>query len=223
MSLKNSSEKSYFNEGNEDVLQYIDKVGEVLDIGCGAGDNARILNSKNFIIEGITISNAEARVAKEFCKKVYVFNLENGLPEEVKSHQYDYIICSHILEHIQNPKLLLNDIYHSLKKSGKLIVALPNIFHYASRWQLVLGEFKYEESGIWDNTHVKWYSYQSGATLITEHNFKIIDQKVTGDVPLASLVKKILSQKNSEKLAGIFHRISPGLFGYQIIYVATKA
>jgi 2-polyprenyl-3-methyl-5-hydroxy-6-metoxy-1,4-benzoquinol methylase len=219
--VENIVNKSYRNDGNEDVLKFFTQPGKVLDIGCGAGDNARILTPLGFKVDGITISENELKIANPFLHKGYLFNLENGLPDEVKNEQYDYIICSHVLEHICYPERLLNDIKGCMKKNGKLVVALPNLFHYASRWKLMKGEFNYQPAGIWDNTHFRWYTFRTGKEMLINNGFSVLHHSVTGQLPGNSFFSKFLPEKFSEILYNQLKKISPGLFGYQLIYVAT--
>lgn len=219
--MQSISNKSYRNEGNEDVLQFLIKPGKVLDVGCGGGDNARILKPLGFMVDGVTISENELREANPFLQNGYLFNLENGLPEAVKNGQYDYIICSHVLEHICYPEQLLKDIKGCIKKEGKLVVALPNLFHYASRWKLMRGDFNYQTAGVWDNTHFKWYSFKTGKALLERNGFNVIYHSVTGQLPGNSFFSKFLSKKTSARIYNVMKKISPGLFGYQLIYVAT--
>lgn len=219
--MQNINNKIYRNDGNEDVLHFLGKPGKVLDIGCGVGDNARILKSLGFLIDGITISEKELREANPFLQNGYLFNLENGLPEAIKNYQYDYIICSHVLEHICYPEKLLIDIKSCIKREGKIIVALPNLFHYASRWKLMRGDFNYQTAGVWDNTHFKWYNFKTGKLLLENNGFKVIHSSVTGQLPGNSFFSKFLSKKTSQRIYNRLKKISPGLFGYQLVYVAT--
>ena len=220
--MQNIEDKIYANEGNVDVLHYMGSPGKVLDLGCGRGDNARILQALGFIVDGITISENELAAARCFLRKGFIYNLELGLPAEVKNSNYDYVICSHVLEHICYPRQVLNDLKTCLKEDGKLIVALPNIFHYASRWKLIKGEFNYEDAGVWDYTHFKWYSFKSGKQLLEQHGFTVIIKKVTGQLPGNSLFVKILHKRVASSLFGFLAKIAPGLFGYQLLYVAKR-
>ena len=222
MEIENIKEKSYHNAGNRDVLKWLTKPGKVLDIGCGAGDNAKALKLLGYEIDGITISETELAESQSFLRKGYLFNLENGLPQAVISEQYDYIICSHVLEHICYPEKLLQDIHSCISKDGSLIVALPNLFHYKSRWELMRGNFYYTSSGIWDNTHFKWYTFQTGKTLLEANGFEITYQTVTGDLPGNSFFSKVLSRRMSLKLYNVLKKVSPGFFGYQLLYVAKR-
>lgn len=221
--MQNIEDKIYANDGNADVLAFLIEPGQVLDIGCGRGDNARRLKSLGYTIDGITISENELQEAGDFLQNGYIYNLENGLPKGVKNNRYDYIICSHVLEHICYPGKLLLDIKVCLKPGGKFIVALPNLFHYASRWKLVKGEFNYQNSGVWDNTHFKWYSFKTGKELLEQKGFTVITEKVTGELPGNSLFSKILPKRLAKALFSLLTKISPGLFGYQLLYVAKPS
>ena len=219
--MENIIHKNYRNTGNINVLKYLTIPGHVLDIGCGGGDNASVLRSKNFSVDGITISESELLEASQWLRKGYLFNVEEGLPQEIKNKKYDYVICSHVLEHICYPKQLLLDIKKCLKEEGILIVALPNLLHYKSRMQLIKGNFNYQSTGIWDNTHFKWYTFKTGANLLEENGFKIVTKTVTGRMPGTKPLSKLFSEKTIAKLYNQLTKISPGFFGYQLLYVAS--
>ena len=155
--MEKSKQKIYSNSGNNDVLELIPAGAKyILDIGCGDGANARLLIKRNCIVDGITISEAEKDIAAEVMREVYVYNIENGLPEKADA-VYDVVICSHVLEHICYPQQLMNDIHRALKPNGTLIVALPNIIHYQSRWQLARDNFNYKDAGNWAYNHFECF------------------------------------------------------------------
>lgn len=221
--MQKSNEKIYINEGNRDVLSLVpSNPCDVLDVGCGGGTLAAILKERGHIVDGITISPAEQEAAREHTRNVFIYNLENGLPEEVKAQQYDCVICSHVLEHIVYPKQLVDDIYTVLKPGGLFIVALPNLMHYKSRLKLLKGDFEYEDAGIWDYTHVKWYTFKSAQKMLQTHGFKIEKAMVTGQIPFYSITKKIFPTNWNKQLFNLLKKVSGGFFGYQIIISAKK-
>ncbi|MFN3405701.1 MAG: class I SAM-dependent methyltransferase [Cytophagaceae bacterium] len=216
----NVSEKRYKNLGNISIINEIDNSSlRVLDIGCGAGDNARILMEKGKIVDGITLSMAESEVAKNHCRDVFIYNLEKGLPNVVKEREYEVIICSHVLEHICWPEILLNDIYNLLEKTnGTLLVALPNIMHYKFRSKLILGNFDYTPSGTMDNTHFRWYTFKSARQLFINNHFIINKSWVDVSLPCKSLSEKLLPKFIHPFFKNVLAQISPGLFGSQLLY-----
>jgi 2-polyprenyl-3-methyl-5-hydroxy-6-metoxy-1,4-benzoquinol methylase len=220
MEIEHIKEKSYHNARKKDVLNCLKIPGKVLDVGCGGGDLAKVLHASGFQVDGITISNIELIESLPYLRAGYLFDLENGLPQEVLGEQYDYVVCAHVLEHICYPEKLLNHIHSCLAKDEILIVALPNLFHYKSRWELVKGNFNYTPSGIWDNTHFKWYTFLTGQKLLERNGFAITYQTVTGDLPGNSFFSKIFSRKISLSIYNSLKQISHGLFGYQLLYTA---
>lgn len=44
---------------------------------------------------------------------------------KIYDESYDFVICSHILEHVNNPDLALSEIYRILRKFGQAIVMVP--------------------------------------------------------------------------------------------------
>ena len=218
-----SKNKVYSNLGNADVNELIPNDAKyILDLGCGDGSNARILVNKGYIVDGITISDLERDVAIQIMRNVHVYNLENGLPK-LEENMYDVVICSHVLEHICYPQQLLQDIYKVLKSDGILIVALPNLMHYKSRYQLFCGNFNYQPAGIWDFTHFRWYTFATAIKLLQQSKFVLHKKTVTGTLPLNSFFKIILPHKISRFIYKILISISHGLFGYQLLFVAKKS
>jgi 2-polyprenyl-3-methyl-5-hydroxy-6-metoxy-1,4-benzoquinol methylase len=214
--------KIYQNSGNEDVINLITGDGPlVLDVGCGTGSIAKILTSQAKIVDGISISEDELHHANRFLRNSYLFNLEEGLPPAIGEESFDYVICSHVLEHVAYPEKLLRDIQKVLKPTGSLVVALPNLFHYKSRMQLLRGNFPRSEAGIWDETHLRWYTFRSASEMLSEY-FEIETATVTGDLPFNSVARKILPIKMSESLYKILTGISKGFFGYQLLYRCIK-
>ena len=212
----------YSNEGNSKLLSFIDskKGSLILDCGCGAGDNAKHLNQRGSIVIGITISNAEREIAKEFCNDVYIANLENGLPKEINT-KFDYIIMSHILEHLVNPTNVLNDSKKVLVKNGKLIIALPNFLIYYNRFKILMGNFKYTNGGIMDETHVRFYTPKLVKEFILNNGFEIEKIYNDGEVPLW-IFRRFLSDKLRLKINKFLTLKFPSLFTYQTIVICKS-
>jgi 2-polyprenyl-3-methyl-5-hydroxy-6-metoxy-1,4-benzoquinol methylase len=213
--------KIYKNHGNDQVLSRIPKGAKyVLDLGCGAGDNAQILFGRGLVVDGITLSECEAIAAKPFLRNVYVYNLEQGLPNGLVGG-YDVVIASHVLEHICYPEKLLADLTKQLNTDGVMIIALPNLMNWRYRLRLMLGRFEYESSGVMDNTHFRWYTFKSAAAMLERNGYVVTEKAADGNFPLYFL-RKIMPGGLSSGIDKLASRMLPGVFGWQLLYVVIK-
>lgn len=215
--------KLYSNSGNPAVINMVpaDTNLKILDIGCGAGDNASILKSRGYELDGITASMEEFGVAKKYFNKIFVHNLELGLPVECTG-KYDVIIMSHVLEHIAYPEKLLRDIQKVMLPTSVLIIALPNLMHYRSRIELLIGNFDYQDSGIWDYTHLRWYTLKSSKAMLENMGYIVKHQEVSGELPFGRMTRKMIPLRLNRILFNLLKRWAPGLFGDQILLIAGK-
>jgi SAM-dependent methyltransferase len=216
------STEVYINQGNRFVYDAIPgKARTILDLGCGGANIGKTIANNKFIWDGVTISESEAQIAKQHYQDVFVHNLENGLPIQAKERPYDVCICSHVLEHIAWPKQLFSDIRSVLIKSnGTLIVALPNALYYDIRLKFLRGKFQYRDSGILDINHLRWYTFASGKQLLENQGFTITNSGVEGKFPLSKKIRNSLPVKLIHAVDKFWGKRIPGLFGFQMIYVA---
>lgn len=99
----------------------------ILDVGCGNGVISRHLGRLGFNVLGIDISEKTIEQAKAITHLPNVHFETKSAEELVASGEtYDAVICSEVLEHLQDPGALLSVLYQSLAPNGKLIVTVPN-------------------------------------------------------------------------------------------------
>jgi len=111
-------------------IKHLDpKKSKVLDIGCGNGNISIYLGSLGFNVLGVDISD------KAVDKAMRLNTLENVSFKVMSAEDliatgpsYDAVICSEVLEHLEDPGRLLKVINILLKPEGKLIVTVPNGF-----------------------------------------------------------------------------------------------
>ena len=218
---RDCSERIYKNAGNLSLLALVPDNSFVLDCGCGAGDNARILRSRGCRITGITISPTELDTASAYCEEVYLWDLECGIPETIRN-KYDVVLMSHVLEHLFHPGRVLQDTKKVLKSGGILVVALPNVLMYRIRLDFLLGRFEYTDGGIMDETHVRFYTFATGAKLLEANGYKLVKEQSEGAFPLWK-ARNILPVGLVKALNHFVVKHWPGIFGWQSLYLARVA
>lgn len=221
MNVESVAEKIYANQGNRQVLQAVPSgAATVLDVGCGAGDNARLLSARGVTVDGITVSPAEAEAASRYCRRVMIHNLEQGLPAGLDAH-YDACICSHVLEHICWPGPVLNDVREKLTANAPFIVALPNIMMWKYRLALTLGRFEYTDTGVMDRTHFRWYTRASAQRLFVAHGFATRDFCSESFFPMWKL-RQMLPKSVVAFADSIVGAIAPSVFGLQMVFTLYR-
>lgn len=211
-----------YKGSNPPLLQLISSLrpGTALDCGCGAGGNARSLRQMGWRVTGITVSPEELDMASGCCEAVLLADLNLGIPKEAAG-PFDLVVFSHVLEHLLHPGVALRDAHRLLRPDGRLFVALPNVLYWRLRLKFVFGEFRYEPTGIMDETHVRFYTFHSGMELLQSNGFEVVSTLGDGDFPLPFL-RRVLPALGGF-LDPLASRSFPSVFGAQIIYTAKPA
>jgi len=99
----------------------------ILDVGCGNGVISRHLGKLGFTVLGIDVSEKTIETARSLTTLPNVSFQTKSAEELVASgEKYEAVICSEVLEHLNNPGSLLDVLYQTLADNGKLIVTVPN-------------------------------------------------------------------------------------------------
>jgi SAM-dependent methyltransferase len=96
-----------------------DVPGSVLDFGCGAGDFLLKMKAAGWSCTGVEVSDAALEVARSHGLRV-----EKDLAI-IPSSSFDYVRANHSLEHVSNPREVLEGMYRVLKPGGTLFLGVP--------------------------------------------------------------------------------------------------
>jgi SAM-dependent methyltransferase len=141
---------------------------KVLELGCATGFMGEYLRRRlGCQVTGVDINPA---VKPEIAGDL---NLAATWRKIKAKAPFDLVLASAILEHLPRPEQTLQLIKQVLKPQGELIVTLPNIAHWRARLNLVLGRFEYEDYGIFDRTHLRFFTYFTAQKLIQDAGFKL--------------------------------------------------
>jgi 2-polyprenyl-3-methyl-5-hydroxy-6-metoxy-1,4-benzoquinol methylase len=224
-----TSKLVYQNEGNPLVIERLtasDK--KILDIGCGAGDNARIIKSVYPLakITGVTSSLSEYDIAKKNMDVCMCMDIEREhLPNIDEDEKFDVILFIHVLEHLVDPVTTIKKICvdsNYLKIGGKIIIALPNVANWRQRYKIAMGKFEYTDGGIMDKTHLHFYTFYTSPKYLINPIPELLlhEHTVKGSVPLGLLRHHYLTPRIRNLLDILGCRIMPNFFGGEIIMVA---
>jgi 2-polyprenyl-3-methyl-5-hydroxy-6-metoxy-1,4-benzoquinol methylase len=99
---------------------------KILDIGCGNGNISLALGSLGYSVTGVDIDSTSIENARKINNfKNVQFKVLDANAFDVKD-EFDAIVCSEVLEHLENPSELVQSIFSILKKDGILVATVPN-------------------------------------------------------------------------------------------------
>lgn len=109
-------------------LKQIEALGpgpsQLLDVGCGTGDFLALARASGWEVTGTELSPYAVKVAA--ARELHVFPgevWETGLPPD----RFDVATCWHVIEHVTDPKRVLEEIRRVLRPGGWLVLATPNL------------------------------------------------------------------------------------------------
>jgi 2-polyprenyl-3-methyl-5-hydroxy-6-metoxy-1,4-benzoquinol methylase len=81
---------------------------------------------------------------------------------DIAEKTFDAICLNDVLEHVVSPEQILRELKPFLSPNGVVVASIPNIlFFYQIMKILVEEDWKYEKSGIMDNTHLRFFTKKS--------------------------------------------------------------
>lgn len=188
--------------------------GDLLEIGCGEGRGVEeLLPLASSYIGLDKIGEVIAMLKVKFPGVDF---RQAVIPPFVgfDDNSFDSIVSFQVIEHIQNDRLFLQEIYRMLKPGGKAIISTPNITHTLSRNPWHEREYKPQElidlaAGIFDKVEAKGIGGNSKVWAYHEANrnsvqkimrFDIFDLQHKLPASILRMPYEILNRMNRNKL-----------------------
>jgi len=170
---------------------------DVLDVGCGFATTSQHIEKRGNRVTGIESSAEAVAVARMRVSEVIQADLQN---HPLAGRRFDVIIFADVLEHLPWPIGVLRSYLDLLKDDGSVIVSLPNVGIWSVRLNLLLGRFRYEETGVLDRTHLRFFTRRTAREMIESTGLKIVRRTYNPGLvrPFVPLAKKLLGGSASD-------------------------
>jgi 2-polyprenyl-3-methyl-5-hydroxy-6-metoxy-1,4-benzoquinol methylase len=164
------------------MLERVPRRARVLDVGCWSGTIGRFLiESRDATVDGIEPHPAMASIAGRSYRDVFVGSVEDFVGQTRR--RYDRILFLDVLEHLPEPAEPLRRSRRLLSAGGRALVSIPNVAHWWVRKELLLGRWRYTESGLLDDTHLRFFTLDSAAELLVSAGWKIRWRSISLEQP----------------------------------------
>ena len=165
--IEDGSQKYFYkiNMKNENsvyykILKEIKPHSDVLEIGCASGHVSQYLkNNLKCKVYGIEIDEVAGTIAKPFLEKLIIGDVQDSqVLAKLGEQKFDYILLMDVLEHLQESESTLKKLLPYLKPNGILLISVPNVAHGSIIANIIDGKWDYNETGLLDSTHVKFFT-----------------------------------------------------------------
>ena len=160
------------------ALRNISPGSRVLELGPFNGKlTFHLKNDLNCIIDIVELDEKAGSVAATFAERAMIGSEKGNIEkyhwtEEFSDTKYDYIVMLDVLEHLIDTKKVITTIKSFLKPEGKILFSVPNVAYNGLLMGLINDNFNYNELGLLDDTHVRFFTYHSIEKLAKELGFR---------------------------------------------------
>jgi 2-polyprenyl-3-methyl-5-hydroxy-6-metoxy-1,4-benzoquinol methylase len=147
------------------IVRFLPPGNRLLEIGVGSGSFLNFMKDKGFDVTGCDLS----RTICEHVNEKFGISIYNGFVADSPSNvQYDLVVMNHVLEHVNEPIKLLNDLRIRMKADSLLQVAVPNV----ASWEAKLpGWTSYEPY------HLIYFTPETLQRTLEKAGFRVISLK----------------------------------------------
>lgn len=183
---------------------------EVLDVGCGDGGLATVLQEKGYIVDGADISPQAIAHAQSFLRKGYLVDLSASVWDEgLMKQRYDVIVATEVLEHTFSPDEVLARLKELLNDDGAILITVPNFLFWKIRLRVLFGNFRYEQEGLLDYGHIRFFTYAYAKEIFSKTGLSVTKEH------------HLYPNLQHRKLCWLGN-LFPGFFSYQFVFLLKK-
>ena len=206
---------------HQQIVRLVRRIGRapVLDVGAAQGMLGQALQRDGMIADAVEPHPVWAAHARSFYRTVYAAGIEEA---ELPENTYQTVVCADVLEHTADPVVVLRQLRRAATPDAIFIISLPNVAHLSARLLLLAGRFPQMERGIFDRTHLHFYTRATATAMLQYAGLRVARARPT-PVPLELIWPKDWSRAPLRSLMfcqRVALLLAPTLFGFQWIFVA---
>lgn len=175
------------------ILSLLPENGHVLEIGSATGLFLQYMDRQGFSSTGIEI----CKESVDYGRSHFNVNLLHTTLEDARleSESFDFVHFSHLIEHLNNPRSFVAQIYTLLRKGGYIVVTTPNasgLFSnfYVENWRCIVDD------------HLFLFNKHNLRRLLVSEGFEITKELTWGSIPKGAALAPF--KKTADKLVKVF-------------------
>ncbi|MCV7098955.1 class I SAM-dependent methyltransferase [Mycobacterium palustre] len=170
-----TADPTYYCHTRPEMLPFVPATAQsVLEIGCAQGAfGAAVKRRTGAEVWGIEFNPDAAKRASTVLDLVLVGDADAQIAQ-LPDGYFEVVICNDVLEHLVDPVYTLKQLRRKMKPHGVVVASIPNIrFLPALSAIVVHKDFPREDFGIFDRTHLRFFTRKSMVRLFEEAGFSM--------------------------------------------------
>ncbi|MBE9571653.1 MAG: glycosyltransferase [Proteobacteria bacterium] len=209
------------NSSHTKILKLVGKGKYVLEIGCATGYMTRYLKEelgcRVFCVE---IDPESAQKARPYCEELLIEDIERlDIGGALKDRRFDVVILADVVEHLKDPRSILEKLRHFLGDTGYILLSIPNGAHGSMALELLDGKWEYRSEGLLDRTHLHFFDKDSLSALLDETGY-LISQLDRVIVHPRDTEMKTLWDSYPRDVTAYLEKVNPEYQTYQFVVKA---
>jgi 2-polyprenyl-3-methyl-5-hydroxy-6-metoxy-1,4-benzoquinol methylase len=202
------------------LLDSVPAGARVLDVGCATGYLAAELARRGCRVIGVEADPVAAERARVHCEALVIGDVED---EDCRSAlaalaPFDIVLCGDVLEHLRDPWTALRALAALSARDGRVVLSVPNVAHWTGRRALARGRFPYAEHGLFDRTHLRFFTRASARELAQSAGLRVVEERFApAPVPMQARLPALRALEQAAV------RLRPELFALQVILVCEAS
>lgn len=165
----------YDRHPRPEMLRFVPTTAKhVLELGCAEGVFAATVKQLTGAeVWGIEFNPQTADRARAVVDRVLVGDADERIAE-LPDGYFDTVICNDVLEHLVNPCMTLTRLRRKLIREGIVVASIPNIRYLPALSKVVFQkDFPQEDEGIFDRTHLRFFTRRSIVRMFDAAGFTV--------------------------------------------------
>lgn len=197
----------------------------VLDVGCSNGVQGAALRElvENRYVAGIEFDESFCAQARSRLDRVIQADLNHfDWAASFQDERFDCIVFADVLEHLMDPEQALRGAAGLLTPGGTVVVSVPNIRHFSALKSIYVdGTFPRRKRGLFDRTHLRWFTSRDAAQLLTSSGLEVVSLKAV--LRVGEDLRPWLNRLLLRWLNPLSHwPVVREFCGYQLVLVGSK-
>ena len=167
--------EDYYRNARPDVVALIPAdTRRLLEVGCGAGNAGALAKARLGVSEaiGVELSPSAAAEAETLLDRVIRGDVET-IALDFPEGYFDCVVFADVLEHLKDPWAVLRKIRPLLSDDGCVVASIPNLQHLKPVLKILFDRFQYEEAGLLDSTHLRFFTLSTIKSLFGETGYRV--------------------------------------------------